>query len=795
MGECDLCGLPTSTPLTGDAPGDERYCCSGCRQVAERIGNTERPQPAARAESDTVSEAPADAAVAYFTVDGMHCPTCEQFLGMRADDLEGVYAVEAQYGMNAARVAYDPDRLPVDTVADRLSGMGYHFTQREAGSGPAARRRQADDRVSRLLVGGACAMLVMPWYFFYLYPQYVGLGGGILELGRTTTVGVYFPLFVIALLTTLVLAYTGYPILRGAWISLRTGQPNMDLLVGIAAVAAFGYSVIALALGRTHLYFDVTIMVVLVVTAGRHYEAGLRRTATEQLAGITAARVNEATRLSDTGREVVPISDLEPGDRVQVIPGEHIPLDGTITAGTADLDESLLTGEGVPVTKGPGAQVIGGSKVLDHPVTVTIGPEAISTVDRIAAAMWEIQSRTPGIQRIVDKLATIFVPAVLLLGVAVTAWHVVRGQWITSAVLTGLTVLLVSCPCAMGLATPLAIAGGLRDALGRGVVITNEAVFDADARVERLVLDKTGTLTTGSMTVTDVVGHPETLVRAAGLEAAVDHPIATAICDAAPERVGATDGGEPRGEPIVGPATAAAVTQVPGDGLVGEVDGRRVAVGTPDLVRERIGPIPAEFDEAAARFNDAGARPVVVGWDGAARGVIAVSDTERDDWPQLIQRINPAEVIVLTGDDSGAVDRFRHHPAVDAVFSGLPPDAKAAAVTRFTEDGMTVMVGDGTNDAPALAAASIGIAVGQPTAEAVDAADAVLVTDDLTGAADVLGIARGTRTRIRENVGWALLYNAVAVPLAAVGLINPLFAALAMAGSSIIVVTNSRRAV
>ena len=843
MADCDLCGLPTPDPPitgpanaetdeSGDLGSDESenlgsdesgtFCCRGCQQVAATVDDVEQLDGLRDAQGDRergggtpAEEVPPDASVAYFVVDGMHCTTCERFLDHRGERTDGVHRIEANYGLESARVYYDPDRVTEEALAGRLSGYGYTFRSREESDATDAWRRRQRATVQRLLVGGFFTMLIMPWYFFYLYPQYVGLGGGLLELGRTTTVGIYFPLVAIGAMTTVVFGYTGYPILRGAWVSVRTRQPNMDLLVAIAASAAYVYSVIALALGRTHLYFDVTVMVVMVVTLGRYYEGKLRFDATRRLSSITDARVNEATRLLADGRETVPVDRIQPGDSLLVKPGERVPLDGQISHGRADVDESLLTGESLPVTREAGDRVVGGSTVIDGTITVEVGPSAASTLDRIAETMWEIQSETGGVQRFADALATIFVPAVLVLGVAVTAWQLLSGVPVADALLWGLTILLVSCPCAMGLATPLAISGGLRDALAQGVVVTNEIVFERAPDADILIFDKTGTLTSGEMTVNSVAGDERTLERAATLERLASHPVADAILEAnrdgtyrsrdGIDHPARADGGV-RAEDLNEPASEApdslseALPDVeefrehPGSGVSGEFDGRRVVVGTPDLVRTEAGPIDAEMEEEIARIREAGRLPVVVGWDGTGRGVIEVADRARQTWADVLDGFEQRDVVILTGDDSSA-DEFEAHPAVDHVFTGVPPDGKTEVVRRFRADGITVMVGDGTNDAPALAAADLGIAMGEGTADASEAGDAVLVKNDLRGVNTVFELARGTRRRIRENIAWALLYNAIALPLAVAGLINPFFAAVAMALSSLVVVTNSRRAV
>ncbi len=783
---------------------DGTFCCRGCLEVSatlDAVDDVRADDVVERAAEGGTREVPDGAAEAFLAVDGMHCATCEGFVSLLGEREDGVLAVEASYATDTARVVYDPDRLDETDLPEAVSGYGYGARFRD---GEGRDPRADEELVQRLLVGGFLAMLVMPWYLFYLYPSYVGIETGILDVDATTPVGVYLPLAMIGLLAGGVLLYTGYPVLRGAYVSLRVGQPNMDLLIAIAAVSAYAYSTVALATGSTHLYYDVTVAVIVVVSLGTYYERRIKRRATDLLADVTAARVREATRRTADGTETVPIDRLAPGDEVLVRPGERVPVDGTVLDGTAAVDESVLTGESLPVTKRPGDRVVGGAVATDGALVVEVSEDAESTLDRIASLMWEIQSATPGVQRLADRLATIFVPLVLTVAVAVTGWRLATGTPVADAALTGLTVLVVSCPCAMGLATPLAVASGLRDALRRGIVVANATLFEAAPAVETVVFDKTGTLTAGEMTVLDVRGDEGAVERAAAVERLSEHPVADAIvASATGEREGvdgsvAADGGRLEaggdGETGSGPE-ATDFERHPGEGVSATVDGERVVVGTPALVERLVGPLPEALAAAVADARERGRLPAVVGYGGRARAVAVVGDRTRAEWRDVLDAVADREVVVLTGDDEAATATVREHPAVDRVFAGVPPDGKVETVRRLSREGVTAMVGDGTNDAPALAAADVGIALGSGTARATDAADAVVASSDLRDVRSVFDLATATRRRIRENVGWALLYNAVAIPLAAAGAINPLFAAVAMATSSVLVVANSSRSV
>ncbi len=782
---CTLCSFPTpATPHT--APDvDGEFCCQGCIQVQRTLGDvddisaeTVRDRLDDRAESldDIAGED------AYLAVDGMHCATCEAFLETQATKTAGVVGAAASYATDTVRLRYDPETIEPDDLPAVVSGYGYEARDRAEGRTEEPR----DAALIKFLVGGGMfGMMVMIWYAVFLYPTYFGYEP-VADFGGYDG---YYVTTNIWLMTSFVLFYTGYPVLRGAYVSLKAGMPNMDLLIAVAAVGSYAYSTLAMGLGRTDLYFDVTVAIILAVAAGNYYEDRIKRRATGLLSELTEQQVDEARR---EGGETVPIDEIEPGDRLLVRPGERVPLDGELVDGTAAIDESLVTGESLPVETEPGDAVRGGTVVTDAPIVVAVGEDAASTLDHLVSMLWSIQSSRPGVQRIADKLATIFVPLVLLLAGTVTAILLATGSPLSTALLVGLTVIIVSCPCALGLATPLAIASGIQSAAKRQVVVATETIFEDAPDVDVVVLDKTGTLTTGSMTVADVQTDPDAdvddetlLARAGAVEALSEHPIGAAIADAVPETAA---------------SVAADVDSYERDsrGVSAVLDGTsdRVIVGHPDYLREQGSVVPETLAAHIDRARSAGDVPVVVGWDGQARGVVVVGDAPREEWLEAVETLAEGrEIVVLTGDEGAAADRFRAVDAVDEVFAGVPPEAKAETVRRLRSRGTVAMVGDGSNDAPALAAADVGIAMGSGTKLATEAADAVIVGDDLGAVAETFDVAAGTHRRIRQNLGWAFAYNAVAIPLAITGLLNPLFAAVAMAGSSALVVINSARSV
>ncbi|GAB7095047.1 heavy metal translocating P-type ATPase [Halolamina litorea] len=762
------------------------FCCRGCLEVARSLDDPSamaaqdaREAVRGSTESDPVPE---DAETAYLRVDGMHCASCEAFLERRATDGDGVAAADANSPANAMRVHYDPDDTDPAAIAEAVSGVGYT-------AGPTTDEPHDDGEdatVGRLLVGGFFGMMAMMWYVLFLYPVYFGLPPEALLFDLGDGAG-RFLLANVWLSATVVLGYTGAPLLRGAYVAVRTRQPNMDLLVALAATTAYCYSALAVLSGRVEVYFDVTIVVVLAVTVGSYYEGRITERALSELTDLTRERVSTARLRTADGSESVPIEAVDGGDELIVRPGERVPVDGEVIDGTAAVDESLITGESLPVRRGRGDAVRGGTVVSDGRLVVRAADGAERTLDRVVSLLWDVRGEGAP-QRLADALATVFVPVVLVLGTLAFAVHLLLGAPLTEALLTGLAVLVVSCPCALGLATPLAIAAGTRSLLADGVVLTDGSAVETARQVDVVALDKTGTLTTGEMALhavetADGVDEGTVLGRAAAVEARSDHPVAAAVVDAASRSSGA-----------VGPeSSVAGFESHPGRGVSGRVaDGPRVTVGDESLFADATVP-----DDLRSRYADAegsGNLAAYVGWDGTVRGVLVAGDDPRPGWREAVERLGEdRRVVVLTGDEGPAADRFRDVPGIDDVYAGLPPAGKTETVRRLRAEGTVAMVGDGSNDAPALAAADLGIAVATGTELAADAADAVLVGKDLAAVDRALDTLSATRRRVRENLAWAFLYNAVAVPAAALGVITPLIAAFAMAASSLLVVGNTTR--
>ncbi|MFC7045345.1 heavy metal translocating P-type ATPase [Halobacteriaceae archaeon GCM10025711] len=776
MTSCDLCDLPTPDPPVTDSDVDGEFCCRGCLEVTRTLGDVDEAEPEdirrALGADQNDEPIPDGTEETFLAVEGMHCSTCEAFIEGTAGASEGIHAAEASYASNVVKLTYDPDDIGRDELPGVINGLGY--TAREIDEADEGRQ----ETIGRLLVGGFFGMMVMLWYILFLYPAYVGVPPEDLLLDLTGPAGSYL-LGNVWVMTSVVLFYTGFPILRGAYVSLLSGHPNMDLLIAIAAVNAYVYSTLAMLVGMVDVYFDIAVVIVVVVTLGNYYEDRLKRKAVGLLSELTEERVDEARIRTEDGTETVPIEAVRPGDTLVVKPGERVPLDGTVVEGTAAVDESLITGESLPVRKEPGDEVIGGGVVADSALVVAVDEDAGSTLDRLVTLLWDIQSSKPGAQRLADRIAAVFVPLVIIVAVVAFGWQLFTGATPTGALLVGLAVLVVSCPCALGLATPLATASGVHTALDEGIIVGDGSVFETSEEVEYVAFDKTGTLTTGEMQVVEATGDERTLERAAAVEQFSEHPVASAV----------TAHTSPPDAEVTG------FERHPGKGVSAEVDGDRVVVGVPSLVEHRGWTVADDHAAQVTAAQEQGNVASVVAWDGASRGVVVAGDTPREEWESVVAELaaDGKKVVVITGDSERAAARFREREDVEHVFAGVPPEAKAQVVERLQADGPTAMVGDGSNDAPALAAADLGIAMESGTALAADAADAIVTTDDLATVPRVFELTAATNGRIKQNLGWAFLYNAIAIPLAVAGAINPLLAAVAMSASSLLVVGNSSR--
>jgi len=606
-----------------------------------------------------------------------------------------------------------------------------------------------------------------------------------------------------------VVVWGGLPFHRAAWTNLRHGAATMDTLVSLGTLAAFGWSAWALFLGDagmpgmrhgfdltvsradagTQIYLEAAAGVTAFLLLGRYLEARSKRRAGAALRALLELGAKDVAVLRD-GREVrIPVAELAVGDRFVVRPGEKIATDGQVAAGASAVDTSMLTGESVPVEVAPGDGVTGGtvnaSGRLEIKATV-VGAD--TRLARMARLVEDAQNGKAAVQRLADRVSAVFVPVVLLIAAGTLGgWLLATGE-ATASFTAAVAVLIIACPCALGLATPTALMVGTGRGAQLGILIKGPEVLESTRRVDTVLLDKTGTVTSGRMRLQEAVAAPgvaeDELLRLAGaLEHASEHPVARALAEGAARRVGAL------------PAVAD-FENVPGLGVRGTIGGHQVLAGRARLAEEAGVVLPPELREALEAAAAAGRTAVVVAWDGRARGVLAVADMVKPGSAAAVRELRRLGLtpVLLTGDHEAVAKAVAAEVGIDEVIAEVLPEDKVAVVERFRARGRTVaMVGDGVNDAAALAAADLGLAMGTGTDAAIEAGDLTLVRGDLRVAADAIRLARATLGTIKGNLFWAFGYNVAALPPAAAGLLNPMIAGAAMAFSSVFVVANSLR--
>lgn len=596
---------------------------------------------------------------------------------------------------------------------------------------------------------------------------------------------------------------------RAAWTNLRHGTATMDTLISMGTIAAFGWSLYALFWGTagmpgmTHpfslsisqtdgagnIYLEVAAGVTTFILAGRYFEARSKRRAGAALRALLELGAKDVAVLRDGVEQRIPIESLTVGDEFVVRPGEKVATDGEVVDGSSAVDASMLTGESVPVEVGPGDQVVG--------ATVNVGGRLVVRAKRIgsdtqlaqmAQLVEDAQSGKAQAQRLADKVSAVFVPIVIALAVGTLGFWLGTGGSVAAAFTAAVAVLIIACPCALGLATPTALLVGTGRGAQLGILIKGPEVLESTRRVDTVVLDKTGTVTTGAMTLLDVITaageEPAEVLRLAGaVEDGSEHPIAQAIAKGAREKVGDL--------PVVED-----FANVAGLGVQGIVDGHALVVGRRRLLADWGQQLSPELDAAMREAQALGRTAIAVGWDGQARAVLVVADAVKPTSKEAIEQLRGLglEPIMLTGDNEAAARAIAEQVGVQEVYAEVLPKDKVDVVKRLQDEGRVVaMVGDGVNDAAALAQADLGLAMGTGTDVAIEASDLTLVRGDLRAAADAIRLSRRTLATIKGNLFWAFAYNVAALPLAAAGLLNPMLAGAAMAFSSVFVVSNSLR--
>ncbi|MFJ2742008.1 heavy metal translocating P-type ATPase [Streptomyces sp. NPDC087440] len=736
--------------------------------------------------------APLDAHV-ELTIGGMTCASCAARIEKKLNRMEGV-AATVNYATEKARIAYDGQSVGVPELIATVVKTGYTAEE------PAAQAPREDDAPEpvdhelaalrqRLVV---CALLAAPVVLLSMVPALQFDNWQWLSLTLAAPVVVWGAL----------------PFHRAAWTNLRHGAATMDTLVSTGTLAAFAWSLWALFFGdagmpgmrhgfdltvgrsdgASTVYLEVAAGVTVFILLGRWLEARSKRKAGAALRALMELGATDVAVLRG-GQEVrIPVRLLAVGDRFVVRPGEKVATDGTVVEGDSAVDASMLTGESVPVDVGPGDRVTGATVNAGGRLVVEATSVGADTqLARMAKAVEDAQNGKAQVQRLADRISAVFVPVVLLIALGTLVGWLLATDDVTAAFTAAVAVLIIACPCALGLATPTALMVGTGRGAQLGILIKGPEVLESTRRVDTVVLDKTGTVTTGRMELRDVFpaagGDRDELLRLAGaLEDASEHPIARALAR----------GAGPDLPPVTGFAN------VPGLGVRGTVEGHAVLVGRAKLLSDAAIELPPELADAKAAAEARGRTAVAVAWDGAARGVLTVADTVKASSAEAVRDLRALGLVpvLLTGDNRRVADAVAAEVGIDAdqVYAEVLPEEKAAVVARLQSGGRTVaMVGDGVNDAAALATADLGLALGTGTDAAIEAGDVTLVRGDLRVAADAIRLSRKTLATIKGNLFWAFGYNVAALPLAAAGLLNPMIAGFAMAFSSVFVVTNSLR--
>ncbi len=700
-------------------------------------------------------------------ITGMTCASCAARIEKRLNKLDGVTAT-VNFASEHAAVAYDPDQVRVEDLLGAVEAAGY---------GAALPEEVTDEDPARpyrvrLLVA---VVLTVPLVLFAW-------------VGAARPAGWEWISLVLA---TPVVAYAGWPFHRAAVVNARHGVATMDTLVSVGTLAAWTWSTMVLFAGlSTSVYFDTAGAITALILLGRYLEARAKRQSGQAIRALLELGAKEAHVLRDGSEVLVPIEELAVGDRFVVRPGEKVATDGIVVEGSSAIDQSMLTGESVPVEVGPGDTVAGATVNASGRLVVEAtrvgSATALAQITRLVA---DAQAGKAPVQRLADRVSAVFVPVVIGVSVlTLVGWLVIGGVTTAAAFTAAVAVIVIACPCALGLATPTAIMVGTGRGAQLGIVIKGPEVLEQTRQVTTVVLDKTGTLTEGEMALSAVVPadgvDEEYLLRlVAGVEDASEHPVARAIAAAGRQRFGAL--------PPIEAFTARA-----GLGVEAVVDGHGVVIGRPSLLADWGVSLSDRLTAEADRLEEAGSTVVGVAWDGEARGLVAVADRVKATSRQAVADLVALGLtpVLLTGDNERTARAVASEVGIDRVVANVLPGDKAAEVARLQESGEVVaMVGDGVNDAPALAQADLGLAIGTGTDVAIEASDITLVAGDLRAVADAIRLSRRTLRTIQGNLVWAFGYNVVAIPLAVAGVVNPIVAAATMAFSSVFVVTNSLR--
>jgi heavy metal translocating P-type ATPase len=757
---CSLCGLTTLHPLSND--NGDVFCCPSCREVAALL-----------AESPAVEQyqvqVPERSGVVILALGGMWCSSCAWLVSEQLRRTNGVVEADVSFIQGQANLTFDSAITNPKKLKKRVRSLGYQATL------PNEKPHDEEESFfTRLLISGVMV----------LHDMIVGGGIYVRELmgwaSPETAWLVHFFQIMMLVSSIPVLILLGLPILRAGFASLLRGQPNIHTLIMIGTFSAFGLSVRNLILGHGGLYFDTATMLIFLVSIGRWLEMQAHKSSNKAVSRLLEQIPDKATVISNEKDSVVNVSELKPGMRVGVRPGERFPVDGLIAIGEGDVDESLLTGEPKPVPHHEGDKVQAGTISLDgsfEVIATAVGSS--TTAGQIGRLLHEaLWARSP-LERMVDKLSAWMTPLALALAtIAFLIWYSIAG--LETGLLVALSVLLIACPCALGLATPLTLWLSLERAAGSGAILRSTSALERLAKVERIFFDKTGTLTQLPMKVREVfvdqVNENEFLRMTGSVENDSEHPLAKAVVDFAKSKQ-------------VKLSKPESFKALPALGVKANLENMQIVIGSAGLMSAEGLSLSTDIFQQAEAWKEAGHIVVYAGWDGQVTGILALGEKIRAEAKDVLQQLQlrGLELGVLTGDEASAGARWQKSLGIP-VSAALSPDEK---MKRLSEN--SAMVGDGINDGPALAAATIGLAMHHGTDVARSAADVVLVRDDLRVIPWLVDLSRESMKRVKQNLGWAVIYNLLGVGLAMAGLLQPVFSAFAMVVSSIFVTTNAMK--
>lgn len=719
-------------------------------------------------------------ALVHLDIGGMTCAACSARVEKVLRRKPGILRASVNLPLETAVIETDGS-LTTGDIVSAIEATGYSASERSTGWQDEKRRQDETDARTRR--DERRTLLLLVFSALMSAPMVASMAAAPFGMMLMP------PAWAQAILAGFVQVLVGRRFYVGAWKALAGGGANMDVLVVLGTTAAYGYSLILTVLAWPqepgHLYFEASAVILTLILFGKLLEMRAKRTTTAAIRALSELKPQVAHLISGQDIETVAVESLFPGDTILVRPGERVPVDGTVREGASEVDEALLTGESLPVAKTPGDQVIGGtingSGALTVEVTAVAGDSKLAAIIRLVE---NAQSSKAPVQKLVDQVSAVFVPIVVVVALATFAAWWVSGAGLDATIGATVAVLVIACPCALGLATPTALVAGTGAAARAGILIRDIEALETAHSVDTVVFDKTGTLTRGTPAVTDIRpfdGNPDRLLLiAASAQLPSEHPLAGAIVAAARER----------GLQLARPGQFRAIA---GQGIVADIAGEQVLIGNRRLL-ETHAVDTFLVQQIFREFEAQGKTCAGIAIAGRAVGVIAMADTLRAETPTALRRLADMkiETVMLTGDTEAVAKAVAAEAGIARVIAGVAPEGKAETVAELTGKGRTVaMVGDGVNDAPALAAASVGIAMGSGTEVAMETAGVTLMRARPDLVADAIDISRATVRKIRQNLFWAFIYNVVGIPLAAFGLLTPALAGAAMALSSVSVVTNA----